>query len=88
MRGVDIIMRFPIFVLLLLVAAFIGPGVANIIFLIGFLTWPEPCRLIRGQFLQGRDLDYVTASRVVGARDRTIVLRHVLPNRSRRCSST
>jgi peptide/nickel transport system permease protein len=44
------------------------------------LTWPEPCRLIRGQYLQLRDADYVVAARVIGVRDRSIVLRHILPN--------
>jgi peptide/nickel transport system permease protein len=80
MRVVDIIMSFPIFILLLLVAAFIGPGVENIIFLIAILTWPEPCRLIRGQFLQLREADYITAGQVIGLRDRSMVLRHIIPN--------
>jgi peptide/nickel transport system permease protein len=80
MRVVDVIMSFPQFVLLLILASFIGPGLVNIIFLIGALTWTVPCRLIRGQFLQLREADYVTAARVIGVRDRSIVVRHILPN--------
>jgi peptide/nickel transport system permease protein len=80
MRVVDVIMSFPLFILLLLAAAFVGPGIFNIMVLIGLVTWPIPCRIIRGQFLQQREADYVVASRVMGARDRTIVLRHILPN--------
>ncbi len=80
MRVVDVIMSFPLFILLLLAAAFVGPGIFNIMVLIGLVTWPIPCRIIRGQFLQQREADYVVASRVMGAKDRTIVLRHILPN--------
>ena len=80
MRIVDVIMSFPQFVLLLLLAAFIGPGLINIMVLIAALTWTVPCRLIRGQFLQLRESDYVVAARVIGLRDRSIVMRHILPN--------
>jgi peptide/nickel transport system permease protein len=80
MRVVDIIMSFPQFVLLLILAAFIGPGLVNIMFLIAALTWTVPCRLIRGQFLQLREADYVVSAQVIGVRDRAIVTRHILPN--------
>jgi len=80
MRIVDIIMSFPQFVLLLILAAFIGPGLTNIMFIIAALTWTVPCRLIRGQFLQLRESDYVVSAQVIGVRDRAIVVRHILPN--------
>jgi peptide/nickel transport system permease protein len=48
--------------------------------MIGLLTWTVPCRILRGQFLQLRDAEFVVAARVVGLRDRSIVLRHILPN--------
>ncbi len=80
MRAVDVIMSFPLWILLLLAAAFVGPGTINIIVLIALITWPIPARLIRGQILQLREADYVVASRVVGVKDRSILLRHVLPN--------
>jgi peptide/nickel transport system permease protein len=80
MRVVDVIMSFPQFVLLLIMAALIGPGLFNIMLLIAVLTWTVPCRLIRGQFLQLRDSEYVIAGRVVGLRDRSIATRHILPN--------
>jgi peptide/nickel transport system permease protein len=80
MRVVDVIMSFPLWILLLLAAAFVGPGILNIIVLIGVITWPIPTRIIRGQFLQLREADYVVAAQVLGVRDRSIVIRHVLPN--------
>ena len=80
MRVVDVIMSFPLWILLLLAAAFVGPGIVNIIALIALITWPTPARIIRGQILQVREVDFVLAARVLGAKDRSILLRHVLPN--------
>jgi peptide/nickel transport system permease protein len=80
MRAVDVIMSFPLWILLLLAAAFVGPGIVNIIVLIALISWPVPARIIRGQILQLREADFVVAARVVGVKDRTILLRHVLPN--------
>ena len=80
MRVVDVIMSFPLWILLLLAAAFVGPGTVNIIVLIALITWPIPARIIRGQILQLREADFVIASRVLGVKDRSILLRHVLPN--------
>jgi peptide/nickel transport system permease protein len=58
----------------------IGPGIVQMMLMIGLLTWTVPCRIVRGQFLQLREADYVVAARVMGVRDRAIVLRHILPN--------
>jgi peptide/nickel transport system permease protein len=80
MRVVDVIMSFPLWILLLLAAALVGPGIVNIIVLIALITWPVPARIIRGQILQLREADYVVAARVLGAKDRSILLRHILPN--------
>ena len=80
MRVVDIVMSFPTIVLLLVAVALIGPGILQMMLMIGLLTWTIPCRIVRGQFLQLREADFVTAARVMGVRDRSIVLRHVLPN--------
>jgi peptide/nickel transport system permease protein len=80
MRWVDVIMSFPLWILLLLAAAFVGPGIVNIIVLIALITWPIPARIIRGQILQMREVDFVVAARVLGARDRSILGRHILPN--------
>jgi peptide/nickel transport system permease protein len=80
MRVVDVIMSFPLWILLLLAAAFVGPGIVNIIVLIALITWPIPARIIRGQILQLREADYVVAAKVLGAKDHSILVRHVLPN--------
>jgi peptide/nickel transport system permease protein len=80
MRVVDIVMSFPTIVLLLVAVALLGPGIIQMMVMIGLLTWTIPCRIVRGQFLQLREADFVTAARVMGSRDRSIVLSHILPN--------
>ena len=73
MRIVDIVMSFPTIVLLLIAVAVVGPGIGNLMVMIGLITWPIPCRIVRGQFLLLREADYVTAARVIGQSDFAIV---------------
>ncbi len=80
MRIVDIVMSFPTIVLLLIAVAVVGPGIGNLMVMIGLITWPIPCRIVRGQFLLLREADYATAARVIGQSDFAIVTRHILPN--------
>jgi peptide/nickel transport system permease protein len=80
MRVVDIVMSFPTIVLLLVAVSLFGPGIIQMMVMIGLLTWTHSCRILRGQFLQLRDADFVMAARVIGVRDRSIVLGHILPN--------
>jgi len=80
MRIVDVVLSFPVIILLLCVASLVGPSIFNVMAMIGLLTWPIPCRIMRGQFLAIRERAYVEAARCVGATDLTIALRHILPN--------
>lgn len=79
-RFVEIIMCFPTFFLILAILAFVGPGIYNIMIVIGLTSWTGIARLIRGEFLKIRSLDYVQASEASGAKDRRIIFRHLLPN--------
>jgi peptide/nickel transport system permease protein len=54
-------------------------GMVSLFIVIGFVSWPGMVRVIRGQVLAVREREYVTASRVLGASDRRLMLRHVLP---------
>ncbi len=63
MRVVDIVMSFPTIVLLLVAVAVLGPGILHMMLMIGLITWTIPCRIVRGQFLQLREADYVFAAR-------------------------
>lgn len=80
MRIVDIVMSFPVIILLLIAVSVLGPGILNLMIMIGLVTWTIPCRIVRGQFLLLRESDYVTAARVVGLSDAAIVSKHILPN--------
>jgi len=80
MRVVDIVMSFPTIILLLIAVSVLGPGILNLMIMIGLITWTIPCRIVRGQFLLLRESDFTTAARVVGLSDAAIVVRHILPN--------
>ncbi|MDQ3524117.1 MAG: ABC transporter permease [Chloroflexota bacterium] len=80
MRFTDVMMTFPPIIVILTVAAITGPGLWKTIALIGLLTWPIPCRLVRARFLLLRNLEFVHAARVIGAPDGRIMLRHAFPN--------
>jgi len=80
MRVVDIVMSFPTIILLLIAVSVLGPGIINMMIMIGLITWTVPCRIVRGQFLLLRESDFATAARVVGLSDTEIVTKHILPN--------
>lgn len=80
MRVVDVVLSFPVIVLLLCVASLVGPSIFNIMAMIGLLTWPVPCRIMRGQFLALRERAYVEAAHCLGVSNFQIVTRHILPN--------
>lgn len=80
MRIVDVVLSFPVIILLLCVASLVGPSIFNVMAMIGLLTWPVPCRIMRGQFLAIRERAYVEAARCLGVGDLDIARRHILPN--------
>jgi peptide/nickel transport system permease protein len=80
MRFTDIVMSIPTLLLIIVFVSVVGPSLESVIIVIGLLGWPPTARILRGQVLALRDSEYVTAARVVGASDRAILMRHVLPN--------
>ena len=79
-RITEVFMSLPSLILIITLVAIFGASIYNIILVIGFLSWPSVCRLVRGQVLSARELDYVTAARCLGGSDWRIIFRHVLPN--------
>jgi len=80
MRIVDVVLALPIFFLIVMIVAFFGKGDAWVIIIaIGITGWTLACRLIRAEFLKLRESDFVQAARALGAGDRRIITRHILP---------
>jgi peptide/nickel transport system permease protein len=70
----------PSLFLLILVGALFHPGPEGLALLIGVISWPGVARVVRGQVLGLRQRDYVLAARAIGAPDRRLLVRHILPN--------
>lgn len=80
MRVMDAIMAFPFIILALLILAVTGPSARNVIAVIGLGFIPLTGRVVRAAALSVRDLDYVAAARLRGARGIDIMLTEILPN--------
>jgi ABC-type dipeptide/oligopeptide/nickel transport system permease subunit len=80
MRLADVTLAFPSLLLLIAMAAAFEPSLTVVCIVIGVVGWAAMARLVRGQVLVVRELEYVQAMRALGARDRRIVARHILPN--------
>jgi ABC-type dipeptide/oligopeptide/nickel transport system permease subunit len=80
MRLADITLAFPTLLLLIAVAAAVKPSLPVVFVVIGAVGWAGMARLVRSQVLVLRDSEYVLAAQALGARDRRVLLRHLLPN--------
>lgn len=80
MRGVDVMLCFPSFFLILAVIAFLEPSLYNIMIVIGLTSWMGVARLVRAETLSLRERDFIAASKLAGAKSSRILLVHVLPN--------
>jgi ABC-type dipeptide/oligopeptide/nickel transport system permease subunit len=90
MRVTDVMFSFPDILLAILLVAVVQPGpgkalspevsVLTLFVALGLVYWPGLARLVRGQALALRNREYVEAARAMGVRDRSILLRHLLPN--------
>ncbi|HTY13985.1 MAG TPA: ABC transporter permease [Candidatus Omnitrophota bacterium] len=80
MRFVDIMLAFPSIFLILAIQAMLTPNIYNVMVVIGLTSWMGVARLVRGEFLRIRELQYVEAARAIGASDLRIIFRHILPN--------
>ena len=80
MRIADVQLAFPFVLLAISVVAAVGVGLRNVTIVLGIFGWVFFARVVRGDVLSARERDYVLAARTLGATDRTIILRHILPN--------
>ena len=80
MRTVDVFLAFPVIVLAIAIIAVLGPSLVNVMIALGLVAWTTYARVVRGQVLILRELDFVQAARAAGTGDARIIVRHILPN--------
>lgn len=80
MRVVDAAFAIPTIFLALLLAATLGPSLTNVVLIVSLVVWSRFARVVRGQVLSVKELDFVALARVAGASPVRIMLRHILPN--------
>jgi peptide/nickel transport system permease protein len=76
----NVFLPFPSILLAIAMVAFLGPSLNNLILALSVIGWVGYARLMRGQALKVRELDFVTAARALGASDLRIIVLHILPN--------
>ena len=77
---INAFLSFPGILLAIAFAAFLGPGLGNVIIALTITGWAGYARLARAQVLQAKEMDFVTAARSLGASHTRILIRHLLPN--------
>jgi peptide/nickel transport system permease protein len=80
MRTSDILLAFPILILAMGIAVALGRSLSNAVIAMAIVLLPTYARLARSQVLSVRHRDFIAAARVLGARDRSILRHHILPN--------
>ena len=80
MRLGDVQLAFPVLVLAIAVLAVLGASLGNVIVVLGITSWVSYARIVRGETLSLRQREFVEAARALGAPDRVILGRHILPN--------
>ena len=80
MRIADIQLAIPFITLAIAVMAVLGSGLRNIILVLGVTGWVSYARLVRGQVIGLREMEFVKAAVAVGAKNSYIIVRHILPN--------
>jgi peptide/nickel transport system permease protein len=80
MRIMDLMLAFPSILLSIVVVAILGPSLTNAMIAVGIMAVPQYARIVRGSVLSVRGLEYVQASRALGAADPRILARAILPN--------
>ncbi len=80
LRVIEIVMLFPVFVLIITLINFVPPSIYNIMFVLGLTGWTGVARLVRGEFLKLRESEFALAARASGLRDSRVIFRHIMPN--------
>ena len=78
-RLIDILLAFPGLLLAIAMVAVLGPSLTNVVIALSLIGWVGYARLVRGQVLRARELEFVQAARALGATTSRILARHVIP---------
>jgi peptide/nickel transport system permease protein len=78
-RVMDVLLAFPGMLLAIALVGMLGPSLTHVVLALTVIGWVSYARLVRGQVLAARELDYVQAARAVGAGPLRIMLRHLVP---------
>jgi len=79
-RLVDTLMAYPLLVLLITLAAVLGPSLVTVVVIIGLTTWAQYARVVRADVLSLREREFVLAAQAAGASTGRIIRRHIVPN--------
>jgi peptide/nickel transport system permease protein len=80
MRITDILLAFPGILLAIALVAVLGPSINNVVLALSIIGWVGYARLVRGQVLKVREMEYVMAAKALGAKSPRVIVLHVLPN--------
>ncbi len=80
MRITDIFLAFPGILLAIAMMAVLGPSLKNVILALCILGWVGYARMVRGQVISVKKLEYVASAQALGASKTRIIIRHILPN--------
>ena len=80
MRVMDVVLGFPALLLAIAIVAVLGPGLTNALLAIAIVSIPAYARVMRASVLQIKELDFVAASRALGASNSRILVTRVIPN--------
>ncbi len=80
MRLVDILLAFPSILLAIALVAVLGASLFNVILAIALVSWVGYARMVRGEFLRLKELEFVEGARAMGLSDFKIIFKHILPN--------
>jgi len=80
MRVMDVVLGFPALLLAIAIVAVLGPGLTNALLAIAIVTIPQYARVMRASVLSIKELDFVSASRALGASNFRILFNRVIPN--------
>ena len=76
----ELFSSIPRFILILSLAAFVKPSLGVLVLIIGFTSWTGMTRLIRGEILKIKNLQYIEAGKALGLTDKSILFKYILPN--------